>query len=206
MSLAWTLIPVSAIYGVVAALVFRRFTDASAIRREANQALAHTMELGLFFDSPALVFQAHRDLLKANIRLLRLILVPCAILCLAFTALYKPLDAICGRAPLAAGEASVVTVRLKDASTHRVDLEPPPGIQVETPGVRVPRASEISWRVRPVKPVSGSMKFRLDGRLVDSGAFQEIEIPYPPAEILGFSWLFWFAVLSAISAALWWKR
>ena len=55
-----TLIPVSAIYGVVAVLVFRRLTERAAIRRSVNRIVAHVMELGLFLDSPGLVMRAQR--------------------------------------------------------------------------------------------------------------------------------------------------
>jgi hypothetical protein len=80
-----TLVLVSAIYGVVAALVFRRFTNRASIRRSMNRILAHTMELGLFLDSPGLVFRAQRDLLRENARLLRQVILPGAIVALLFS-------------------------------------------------------------------------------------------------------------------------
>ncbi len=108
----WTLLPVSLIYGLTAALVFRRFSDQALIRAAINRMIAHVMEFRLFLDSPALVLRAQRDLLRENLRLLRLVLLPSAILAIIFIILFPQLDAMYGHAPLQVGEPSVVTAQL----------------------------------------------------------------------------------------------
>lgn len=211
-----TLIPLSALYAVGAVMLFRKLTDRAAIRRSVKLVVAHLMELALFLDSPALVLQAHRDLLRENARLLRLIIVPVISLGLAFALAYSALDQHYGQAPPPIGKSYVVTLRLKNASMPSVRLEAPPGMIVETPGVRVLRNHEISWRVRPILPVPGEIQFNLDNRIVsakalrlDDPAIRSIEIPYPKARILGFSWLAWFSMISALSVGVFqlvWKR
>jgi hypothetical protein len=205
------LVLVSAIYGVVAVLIFQRFTERTAIRRSVNRVLAHVMELGLFLDSPGLVFGAQLDLLRENARLLRLVILPGAI----FAALFVPVYAICGHAPLAMGESSVVTIQMKDATMAAVRLEAPEGFAVETPGVRTLRDHQISWRVRPLRENPGDLKFHVENRVVTAGflmsdpAIRSIEIRYPSASFLGFSWLIWFVSISTVSAllfGLFWKR
>ena len=99
------------------------------------------MELGLFLDSPGLVLRAQRDLLRENVRFLRLVMLPAAILALLFALLYSPMSAMYGRAPLPVGEPSVVTIQMKDAAMPPVQFEAPDGIVVETPGVRSPSRS-----------------------------------------------------------------
>src|SRR5580698_10562418 len=108
----WTLLPVSLIYGLAAALVFHRFSDQVSIRQTINRMMAHVMEFRLFINSPALVLRAQRDLLRENFHLLRLILRPCALLALLFIILFPQLDAMYGHAPLAVGAPAVVTARL----------------------------------------------------------------------------------------------
>jgi hypothetical protein len=207
-----SLFAVSAIYGIVAMLVFRRLTDRAAIRRSMNRIVAHVMELGLFLDSPGLVFGAQRDLLRENARLLRLVMVPGAILALLFALLYPLMDAHFGHAPLAIGEPSVVTIQMKDAVMPLVRLEAPEGVAVETPGVRIVRDRQISWRVRPLRESSGDWNFHVDNRVVTAKFFlrdpaiRSVEIRYPKASVLGFSWLAWFAVISGVSAGLFWQR
>lgn len=210
MSKLWTLIPAGAIYGVVAVLVFRRFTGQTLVRRSVNRILAHVMELGLFLDAPGLVLRAQRDLLHENARLLRLVMLPAGILALLFVFLFPPMNAIYGHAPLPVGEPSVVTIQMRDAATPPVQLEAPAGIVVETPGVRILHDRQISWRVRPLKKTSGDLKFRIDGRVITPGVFlhdaaiRSIQIHYPET-----SWLFWFIGSSSVSAmvfGLCWKR
>jgi hypothetical protein len=195
------------IYGVVAILIFRRFTDRAAIERSVNRILAHVMELGLFLDSPGLVLGAQRDLLRENARLLRLVIVPGAILAVLFAILYLPMNAMLGYGPLVMGEPSVVTVQMKDALTP-IRLEAPDGIAVETPGVRSVRDRQIGWRVRPLRQSSGDFKFLIGNRVVTPGmllrdpAIRSIEIRYPKVAVWGVPWMVWFAAISSVSAVI----
>ena len=191
------MILMSVVYGIVAVLIFRRLTDAPSIHRTLNRILAHVMELGLFIDSPSLVFGAQRDLLCENFRLLRLTILPAAILGVLFAILYQPMNSLYGRAPLPVGEAAVITVPMGDETIPHLDA--PQGIAVETPAVRVVHDREISWRVRPMRPTTTDLKFRIDNRVATS-----IKIPYPEV-----SWLARFALISSVSAlgfGLCWKR
>jgi hypothetical protein len=154
------------------------------------------MELGLFLDSPSLILRAQRDLLKENLLLLRLTILPAAILALLFAILYQPLNATYVRAPLPVGEPAVVTIPIEDKIPQ---LDPPAGIALETPAVRVLHDHEISWRVRPLRPTSTNLKFRIDNRIATS-----IKIPYPER-----AWLLEFALISSLSAAIFglsWNR
>jgi hypothetical protein len=198
----WTLIPVGATYGVVSVVVFRRLSDRMAVRRSLNRAWAHVMELGLFLDSPALVLRAQRDLLRENVRLLRLVILPAGILALLFAFLFPALNAIYGRAPLPVGEPFVVSIQMKSAVLPPVQLESPPGMVVETPAVRVLHDRQISWRVRPLQRTSRDLKFRFKD-------VRSIHIHYPETTILSLPWLVWFVFASGVSAMVFgscWKR
>ncbi|HEV1284290.1 MAG TPA: hypothetical protein VNU44_03240, partial [Bryobacteraceae bacterium] len=189
------MILVSVLYGVLAVLIFRRLTEKSSVGRTVNRILAHVMELGLFIDSPSLVFRAQRDLVRENLRLLRLTILPGAILALLFALLYPPMNTMYGRAPLPIREPSVVTIQMKDAAMPAVQLEAPEGIIVETPAIRILHDHQISWRVRPLRPTTADFKFRLDNH----SAIRSIEIPYPAARIAGLPWLAWFVLISSVS-------
>jgi hypothetical protein len=193
------MILVSILYGMAAVLIFRPLTDAPSLRRTVNRILAHVMELGLFIDSPSLVFRAQRDLLRENLRLLRLTILPAAILALLFALLYKPIDAIYGHAPLPIGEPAVITIQMQPMA--QVQLDAPDGIAVETPAVRVLHDHQISWRIRPFRATPADFKFRIDNRTVTPDS---ITIPYPE-----LPWLAKFLLISIISAltfGLFWKR
>jgi hypothetical protein len=217
--LIWTLVPVAAIYGLAAALAFRRWSDEASLRRTVNRMMAHVMEFRLFLDSPVLVLRAQRDLLRDNLQLLRMVALPGAILAAVFLVLYPQLDAIYGHAPLRTGERSVVTVQLGDLP-EPPSLEAPAGIAVETPGVRVVHDRQVSWRVRPLGRTSGELKLRYDGRVLTKqivaggGLIYGLRIPfispaidirYPRASILGVNWMVWFFLISS-GVAIAWRR
>jgi hypothetical protein len=173
-----------AIYGFAATFAFRRFTRRESLHGTINRILAHVLEFRLFLDEPAIILRAQRDLIRENIRLLRQIALPCLLLAIPSILLYGPLDRHFGYGPLRVGEAVVVTAPLDSGMT---ELKAPPGMVVETPGVRVMRSREISWRVRPVS--------------AQYGAFPpSVEVPYPHAGILNLHWTVWFLVISALTA------
>jgi len=206
--LIWTLIPVSLIYGLAAALAFRGLSDEASIRVTIDRMMAHVLEFRLFVDSPALVLRAQRDLARENLHLLRLIILPSATLAVIFIALYPQLEAIYGHGPLKVGEPSVVTAHLNEAAT----LEAPVGITVETPGVHSTHDGEVSWRVRPLGRTTGELKIRYRGgtltkRIVAGNGLvyatfssPGIRLQYPRTTILGANWMVWFFLISTATA------
>src|ERR1700744_1619179 len=176
-----TLIPLSALCGVVTAFVFRRLAS-SGTKQTVNRILAHIMEFRLFLDEPRLIFKAQRDLLRENLHLFRQITIPCLIAAPFFTLVIWQADRIYGRAPLPAGEPVVGTAH-SDTQLHA-----PADLGVETPAVRIQRTHEVSWRVRPLRPFSGTLP--------------GVEIPWPRATVLGVSWLVWFFGISSLSVVL----
>ncbi len=155
--LSLTLIGVLAGIGML--WTVRRFSDQAAIRLTKRRLRAHLYELRLFADEPALMWRAQRQLLRYNLRYLRLMLRPALVLALPMVLLLVHLDAFYGRAPLPVGEAAVVTVQMKTAADSQAPvLEAPAGIAVETPAVRVVGERQLSWRVRPLREVSGNLR------------------------------------------------
>jgi len=194
-------------------VVFRRFSDRVAMGRAANRILAHLMELGLFFDEPVLVLRAHRDLLRENLKLLRSIALPCALLAIPFAIFLAELDAVFGRAPLVVGVPAVVTLDWSGSPPAPV-LAAPPGIVVETPAVRSVFSHEISWRIRPVQMVKGRLEAALADRVLTTPVVagpgllytfpfprSALRIRYPRATILHLDWIFWY-ILGSIATAV----
>lgn len=178
-----TLVPLAAMCGLMAAFVFRHFSS-RAMRPTINRIQAHLMELVLFIDEPRLVLRAQGNLLRENLRLLRQLAIPLLITAPLFAIVMWQADRVYGRAPLAAGKAVVVT-----AHGNADILEAPPEVTVETPGVRVVRSGEVSWRIRPKRAFSG--------RLTVKGSGERVEIAWPRK-----SWMPWFLGISAVSALL----
>ena len=167
----WLLIGAGALSGVACWWAFRRWSDAGKLHTAVNRIVAHLFELRLFADEPALVMRAQRDLLAANGQLLRQVIPPSLLLVLPFAIFLAGMDAVFGRAPLQPDRPAIVTLECSDPGGGNklptVRLNAPPGIQVETPPVRVPIMSQISWRVRPVRAITGQLQFASNGLAIE---------------------------------------
>jgi len=152
--------------GLLAAWVFHRFTNVTALRATLRQIHAHFLEFRLFFDEPSLIWLAQKDLIRANLRFCALLLPPALILALPMAWLTIQLDTIYGAAPLHRGEPAIVTAQLAtdlQPGDAQSVLEAPAGIAVETPPVRILNDRQIAWRIRPLRPVNGRLSFTLRG-------------------------------------------
>jgi hypothetical protein len=230
--IGWSLAAVSAIWGLLTWFVFRRFTDHAALRAVRKRMYAHLMEIRLYSEEPALVWNAQKDLIVDNARFLALIAKPVLMLTLPFAVLYAPLDSVYSRSPLAIGHSAIVTLQmprdLREDDTQFV-IQAPPGIEIETPPVRVFAERQIVWRVRPRLGVRGTLRFFPPGRGADSAVvirsiaagertlallprrenspgvlWVDVDYPQSPVDIAGasLSWLVWFLTISTVSAAV----
>jgi hypothetical protein len=146
---------------------FRRTANRQALGAEAKRVQAHVVEFWLFADEPALIWQFWRDLLRANARLIALLAVPLFILSAPMIPLFFLLDAIYGHAALPVGRPALVTIGLARDAPESPVLSVPDGIRVESPPVRVPGAREVSWRIRPGRPLSGALRVSMAGSSVE---------------------------------------
>jgi hypothetical protein len=151
----WGLAAVSAVTGVAMAWVFAKVTNQRKIREVKDRMKAHLLEMWIFRDNMRVVAKAQGQVAWAaaryaacSMRGLAVILVPVALVMIQLQARY-------GYEPLKAGESSVVTIRLKEATPldrMNVELEPSAGLVVETPAMRIPEMREVSFRVKAAAP------------------------------------------------------
>ncbi len=138
------------------------FQPGAAFRRTINRIAAHVYELRLFLDEPSVVFRAQRELVRENLRLLWMLGRPCAILLVPFALIFVELNAFYGHIPIVVGEPAIVTMQLMGENST-AQLKAPPGVSVETPPVDVLSARQISWRIRPLRAVSGDLEVLMNG-------------------------------------------
>jgi hypothetical protein len=141
--------------------ILSRLSDQQAISAMKRRIHAHLYELRLFVDEPALVWKAQIALLRDNLRYVALMLVPAIVLTIPLIPLFYALDGFYGSPPLRPGVSTVLTVQLKrdlpqDHSVVRLDA--PAGVLVESPPVRVFAADQISWRIRPLQPLTADLR------------------------------------------------
>lgn len=158
---AW-LLALGGLSGAGALLVFRRFTDPSRLRQTVNRIVAHLLEIPLFAEEPRVVLRAQLDLLVANGRLLRQLLVPFLVLLLPFAVLLATIDQFFGHLPLRVGETALVTVQYRGFAPQSV-LEAPVGIEVDTPPVYIPAEHQMVWRLYAKSAVDAELRLFVDG-------------------------------------------
>lgn len=166
MTALWSLVPLSILVGIAALAVFRYASDQAAIRRSKGLVFAHLLEFRLFMDEPRLILRAQRDLIVANGRLLKHLMRPVLILLVPMALLLAVMDAFYSRAPLPLRQAAIVTIQVTDPAAPAPSLTVPAGITLETPAVRIVNERQISWRIRPVEPSSGALRFVSAGNIL----------------------------------------
>ena len=157
----WGLAAAALLSGAGMLWIFRRTCDVQALAAAVNRIQAHLLEFWLYVDEPRAILKSWRGLLGSNGRLLRLLLRPLATLSLAALPLFVFLHAIYGTWPLAVDRPAVVTVALSERSIPQ--LQELDGVSVETPPVRVPSLRQVSWRIRPRRPLDGELQFTING-------------------------------------------
>jgi hypothetical protein len=201
----------SAIWGALAVLVFRRVTNRSAVRAAINRIYARLLEIRLYSDELSLVWRAQKALIADNLKFLARIAPAVLLMAVPFALLYPQLDAIYGAAPLETGHTATITLT-SDATGI---LQVPTGIQIETAPVKDPTDREVSWRIRALAPTRGTLTIALPGGATLTSTIasgnrtlapnhrneSSIAIDYPQADItiaaISLPWLVWFLLISA---------
>jgi len=194
--------------GLLAALVLRYLSPAEKLRATRNRIYAHLMEFRLFFDEPALVWNAQIQLLRANARLLVLLLPALAILTPATWGIFTELDPLFAYRDPGPGEPVVLTAQLRPGAPLSIPaaLAESRGFTVETPVLRLAADRQLAWRLRLDEAAHGPLRLSVGGRTLEKsidprrtsyphGDVVNIEIHYPRTH--DFSWIFWFAALSS---------
>ena len=163
-----SLVPVSILLAIGMLWVFRRASNPEAIARTKARLMAHLYEMRLFTDEPALIWEAQKGLLTANIRYIGLMLAPVLVMSVPMIVAIAQLECFYGREPLTPGREAIVTVQLKGPALGTAPvLRPPAGIAVETEGVRLDGGRQISWRIRAGRPVNGKLQVVFPDRTVE---------------------------------------
>jgi hypothetical protein len=203
--------------GLLAALVLRYLSPSEKLRITRNRIYAHLMEFRLFFDEPALVWNAQIQLLRANARLLFLLLPALAILTPAMWWIFTELDPLFAYRDTGPGEPVVLTAQLRPSAPLSIPaaISESRGVTVETPVLRLAPDRQLAWRLRLDEMVQGPLRLSVGGRTLEksinprttsfsAGEVEKIELHCPRTH--DFSWIFWFGALSTAAAVTFLKQ
>ena len=162
---------ISAAAGVAMLWIFGKTSNQQKIRAVKRLVQAFLMELRIYADEPAIVWQSQKALVATNLRYLGLMLRPALVTAVPLAILLVHLEGFYGRAPLPVGEETTVTMALRGPMAEGApvpELEAPPEIVVETAGCRHARRTAGELGDRPQAPVSGHLAVRIDGAVVET--------------------------------------
>jgi hypothetical protein len=148
----WPALVAAALVTAVLMLVVIRCTSSPAVvRRTRNRLTARVLELVLFRHDAVISFTALGRIVAANAAYLLTLLRPLAFSTVPCLLILSQLSCWFSLRPLTVGETALVEVTLRDGNCvleRQVSLSVPGPIDVATGPLRIPRLSEIDWRVR----------------------------------------------------------
>lgn len=165
-----TLVPISALFAVLALLVFKKFSNQTKMDAVKRKIHAGFFEIRLFNDDLRAILRAQGAILRHNLHYLGLTLVPIVILLPFVSLMVAQLQFHYGYEGLKPGQTTLVKAVLHgDAAGGLGDkpaatLDAPAGLEVETPAVWIPSQRELAWRIRADQPGSYELELNLDGR------------------------------------------
>ena len=152
----WAALAAAALATAVVVLLIVRWTSSPAtIARARGRLIARVLELVLFRHDAMVSFGAAGRILSANAVYLGTLLAPLAVSIVPCVLILAQLSCWFDARPLQVGETAVLEVKLRSGlSVTRLPLSltGTQAVQVETEGVRIPRLSEIDWRLRGALP------------------------------------------------------
>ena len=168
---AWApLIVVSAISGILAAIVFRFTSRQDLLRRDAELVQSQLLAMKLFRDDLGTMCVSLGRLLRYTARRLWHSMPPMLVMTVPFVLLLAQLARWYEHAPLVVGDQAIVALQLsEDAWSHSTVAAPEPSaeLEVETPSLRDPREHAVYWRIRVVKPSVGMLRWSLPQKTIE---------------------------------------
>ena len=139
-------------------LVFKATSRQDRLGDVKRQIHAALFEMRLFADDLPALFRAQGEILRCNLRYLRLSLVPLLWMLVPLILLIAQLQMYYGYSGLEPGRPVIVKVRVGAGaltgeasggteSKPPVSLHAPDGIRVETPALWIPSLREMDWRI-----------------------------------------------------------
>ncbi len=163
----WSMAFISAVTGVLMVVIYKYTSNQAEIRKVKDRIKAHFLAIMLYKDSLRVLCSSAGHIFLANLRYMRLNLVPLLFMIVPVGMLLVQMNCWYGYKPLKPGKAILVKATLTnvtDLMKAEVALVVPDGLEVETPPVRIPSKSEINWRMGAREKGHYKIKVRVEGQ------------------------------------------
>jgi hypothetical protein len=153
--------------GVFALLVFKRFSNQTSIAAVKRRIHASLFEIRLFNDDLRAILRAQNEILRHNLRYLRLSLWPMLFLLPPLVLVIAQLQFHYGYRGLRPGERALLEVDLAPGvaagSRPQATLDLPAGLRAETDAIWIAAQSQLVWRLRAERDGDYQLGVEIDG-------------------------------------------
>ncbi|MEW5806086.1 MAG: hypothetical protein AB1756_01860 [Acidobacteriota bacterium] len=163
------MIVVSLITALFMLFIYRFTSNQEGIRKVKDKIKAHLLELRLFKDDMVTTFRAQGNILKYNLRYIGYSARPMLVMIIPLILFLIQLNLWFGYQALAPGQSALLKVKLDESYNPMeidVAVEPPSGLVLETPPLRIEEEKEIDWRIRAEKSGLYDLGFKIAGEKI----------------------------------------
>jgi len=160
---------ISVLTGLLMLFIFRLTSNQAGIKNVKDKIKAHLLELRLFKDNLNISLRAQGRILRYNLRYILYSFKPMLVMIIPLILILVQLNFWFGYEPLRPGESAILKVKLEESANPLelpVTLEPPAGLVVETPALRVEEQREIDWRIRAASGGVHDLNLKIGGQSI----------------------------------------
>jgi hypothetical protein len=161
------MILISLLTGLLMLFIFRHTSNQEGIRKAKNKIKAHLLELRLYKDNMRVSLKAYGHILLANLKYLSYSAKPMLVMIVPVLLILIQLNLWFGYRSLDVGQEAVLKIKLEEGKNPfqiEIAIEPPAGISVETPALRIEELREIDWRLRALDKGVHTITFRWENQ------------------------------------------
>jgi len=161
------MIVLSVVVGALVLLIFRYTANQRGLRQSKDQMQGALLGIVVFQHDTAVMFSEEWRLVRGAMTYMLNGLRPLAVMIVPVMVVIAALGMFYAHSPLAPGARTTVTVRGARAGASALldaSLAPGPGVEVETPALRVPSRAEVCWRIRATAPGAHPLAVRVGGQ------------------------------------------
>lgn len=204
-----TLVLAAILFGALSQCWYRLTAHRAKVGVAVKRIAAQFLEMRLYFDQPRIVWRAHVQLLRWNMRLLRALAWPILLTSAPIAAFLIFAQPWFGYEPLHDRDFAVLIAQLR-GTPRELNLQAS-GIEMDLPPVRSAFDNQVTWRMRAIDPEHAQIKLNSSEIPVNRGG--RVRIDEPSVEWVELqrekssAWLWRFSVIMAaaawISSLLW---
>lgn len=161
----WSLTFMSLLLGILMLVIFRYTSNQEAIRITKNKIRAYIFELRLFKDELGIVLSAQKKIFTYNMKYMSYALKPMLFMIVPLALILIQLEGWYGFKPLVPEESAVVSLKLSEGNQevmNKVTMSAAPGLEIDSPALRIASEKEVNWRIRATEFGSHSLTFNVD--------------------------------------------